>query len=198
MISVRQSVAAMSVQPILRIEAEYRIRSDGAIRMDIRAAKDPQIETLPRIGLRMFLDPVLDQVEYYGIGPYESYIDKCRSGRHGIFRSSVEDLHEDYIRPQENGSHCGCDYVRLTGGGAALSVVSGDGNTFSFNASVYTQEELERKRHNYELEKCGDTVLCIDHKMAGIGSKSCGPDLSEAYRVDEERYRFSFWLYPEA
>ena len=197
-ISVRQSVAAMSVQPILRIEAEYRIRSDGAIRMDIRAAKDPQIETLPRIGLRMFLDPVLDQVEYYGIGPYESYIDKCRSGRHGIFRSSVEDLHEDYIRPQENGSHCGCDYVRLTGGGAALSVVSGDGNTFSFNASVYTQEELERKRHNYELEKCGDTVLCIDHKMAGIGSKSCGPDLSEAYRVDEERYRFSFWLYPEA
>ena len=197
-ICVRQSVAAMSVQPILRIESEYRIRSDGAIRMEIQAVKDPQIETLPRIGLRMFLDPVLDRVEYYGIGPYESYIDKCRSGRHGIFRSQVEDLHEDYIRPQENGSHCGCDYVRLTGGGSALSVVSGDGNTFSFNASVYTQEELEKKRHNYELEKCGDTVLCIDHKMAGIGSKSCGPDLSEEYRVDEERYRFSFWLYPEA
>jgi beta-galactosidase len=69
--------------------------------------------------------------------------------------------------------------------------------TFSFNASLYTQEELESKRHNYELEECGDTVLCIDHRMAGIGSKSCGPDLSKEYRVDADHYKFAFIMKPD-
>ena len=193
-----QAVAGMSVQPVLQIRSEYRIFPDGTIRAGFQAEKDNQIETLPRLGFRAFLDPALDTVEYFGIGPLESYPDKCHSGRHGLFRSAVADLHEDYIRPQENGSHCGCDFVRLTGGGIALTVAGVDGSTFSFNASLYTQEELEqKKRHNYELEPCGDTVLCIDHRMAGIGSRSCGPDLSPEYRVDADHYKFAFFLKPE-
>ena len=193
-VRIRQSVAAMSVQPILRIETICSIYPDGSIRMEIAAEKDREFLTLPRIGLRLFLDPALGEVTYYGIGPHESYIDKCRSGKHGTYQSSVADLLEDYIRPQENGSHTGCDYVRLEGDGLAFTAATGDENTFSFNASVYTQEELETKRHNYELTPCGSTVLCIDHKMAGIGSKSCGPDLSEEYRVDADTYHFVFLI----
>jgi beta-galactosidase len=196
-IRVRQSVAAMSVKPFLRINAGYTIYPDGRIRADIEADKDPEVLTLPRLGLRMFLSPELANTEYYGIGPKESYIDKCRSGSHGLFTSKVADLHEDYIRPQENGSHCDCDYVRLDGEDIEFTVVSADEETFSFNASLYTQEELESKRHNYELEKCGDTVLCIDHRMAGIGSKSCGPDLSKEYRVDADHYEFAFIMKPD-
>ena len=196
-IRVRQSVGAMSVKPFLRINAEYTIYPDGRIRADIEADKDPEVLTLPRLGLRMFLSAELTDAEYYGIGPKESYIDKCRSGMHGIFTSKVADLHEDYIRPQENGSHCDCDYVRLDGGDIEFTVVSADEETFSFNASLYTQEELESKRHNYELEKCGDVVLCIDHRMAGIGSKSCGPDLSKEYRVDADHYKFAIIMKPE-
>ena len=111
--------------------------------------------------------------------------------------AALEELQEDYIRPQESGSRCGCDYVRLTGEGIAFTAATADGEPFSFNASVFTQEELEEKRHNYELEPCGSTVLCIDHRMAGIGSKSCGPDLSEQYRIDEDTYRFAFLIRPE-
>ena len=55
---------------------------------------------------------------------------------------------------------------------------------------------LEYKKHNYELVPCGSTVLCLDHKMAGIGSKSCGPDLSEEYRISDETFRFGFMLKP--
>ncbi|MBQ7535761.1 MAG: beta-galactosidase [Stomatobaculum sp.] len=194
---VRQSTAAMSVQPILRTAAEYTIYPNGSILMKAEIEKDPEIETLPRLGLRAFLDPALDTVEYYGIGPFESYVDKCRAGRHGCYASSVADLHEDYIRPQENGSRCGCDYVCLRGDGMAFTVASPDGDTFSFNASVYTQEELENRRHNYELQPCGSTVLCIDHKMSGIGSKSCGPDLAKQYRIDADTYRFTYLIRPE-
>ena len=54
---------------------------------------------------------------------------------------------------------------------------------FSFSASEYTQEELVEKRHNFELEKCGSSVICVDGKMAGVGSNSCGPALAEKYRL---------------
>ena len=49
----------------------------------------------------------------------------------------------------------------------------------SFNASNYTQEELTNKKHNYELEKLGCTVFCLDYCQSGIGSNSCGPALLE-------------------
>ena len=109
-------------------------------------------------------------------------------------------MHEDYIRPQENGSHYDCDYVSIKGKDLSLTVACADEDpdrTFSFNVSAFTQEELEYKRHNYELEPCNSTVLCIDHQMAGIGSKSCGPDLLPEYQVCAENYHFSFVFKPE-
>jgi beta-galactosidase len=56
-------------------------------------------------------------------------------------------------------------------------------NGFSFSASEYTQEELAAKKHNFELEKSGFTVLCADFAMAGVGSAACGPALAERYRI---------------
>ena len=197
-IKIRQSVGAMSIQPVLRMENQITVFPDGRIRLDVQAARDPEIETLPRIGLRLFLPGSMKQAAWFGMGPRETYIDKHHAGYHGVFRSSVAELQEDYIRPQENGSHYDCDYVVVKSPELALTVGTGDPlQTFSFNASVYTQEELETKKHNYELEPCGSTVLCLDHKLAGIGSKSCGPDLSEKYRVCDDIFRFSFLLKPE-
>ena len=222
-INILQSIGAMSVQPILQMDNRVTVYADGRIRLDIKASKDREIQTLPRIGLRLFLPAGFRHVSYFGMGPGETYIDKHHSGYHDLFRSSVSALHEDYIRPQENGSHFDCDYVvlkgantsgsrkpganmsdpKMTGSGkpgsvVSLAVASGySGQTFSFNASAYTQEELERKKHNFELEPCGRTVLCLDHKLAGIGSRSCGPDLSEKYRVCEDTFDFSFVLAPE-
>ena len=145
---------------------------------------------LPRFGVRMFLPKALSDVEYYGMGPMESYVDKHRAAYHGTFQSSVKDLHEDYLFPQENGSHYDCDHVLLSGEDIALAV-AGD-RPFSFNASLYTQEELTQKRHNFELEECGSTVLCIDAAQNGIGSNSCGPALNKMYRLEPEKLDLGF------
>ena len=90
-------------------------------------------------------------------------------------------MHEDYIRPQENSSHYGCKYMNISDGESSVRFTCG--GDFSFSASEYTQEELAGKRHNYELEKCGSSVVCIDSMMAGVGSNSCGPALAEKYRL---------------
>ena len=198
-LSIRQSTAAISNQPIIRMDNKVTIYAEGRILLDISAVKDQEVETLPRIGLRLFLTGGMRQVNYFGMGPMETYVDKHHAGHHASFKGTAASMQEDYIRPQENGSHYDCDYVTVKGKGLSLTVACADkdpGSTFSFNVSLYTQEELEQKRHNYELEPCGSTVLCIDHQMAGIGSKSCGPDLLPKYRVSADTFRFSFMLEP--
>ena len=83
----------------------------------------------------------------------------------------------------------------MSGGKTSIAVAGEE--TFSFNASVYTQEELTRKGHNYQLEESPYTVLCLDYRQSGIGSNSCGPELQEKYRLNEEAFSFGIRLKPD-
>ena len=188
------AVVADTVQKILDVEMTWKINEDGKIEAVIEAVKDKEFPDLPRFGIRMFLNKKMDEITYFGMGPQESYRDKHQASCHGLFRSKVAQMHEDYIRPQENGSHYDCDYVELTNGQCGIAAVSK--NPFSFNASVYTQEELERVSHNYELKESDSIVFCMDYAMNGIGSNSCGPDVLDKYRFAEEAFQFQFELIP--
>lgn len=179
-IKLRQSMSWSVHQPAAYMDVTYRI-SGGALDIGCSAEFSNKVEFLPRFGIRAFLPRSFSRVEYYGYGPRESYSDKHQASWIGRFTADVADLHEDYIRPQENSSHWGCKYAELTDGETALRFTSDPG--FSFSASEYTQEELAAKSHNFVLEKCGDTVVCIDSRMAGVGSNACGPALAEKYRL---------------
>lgn len=193
-IKSRMAVSAASVQRMMDVEAVWVIDNCGGVCVTLSVQRNPEFPPLPRFGLRLFLDRELDWVSYYGLGPYENYRDKKRASCHGRYQARVEELHEDYIRPQENGSRTDCEYVTISGGGRALAAIAGE--TFSFQASVYTQEELEAKRHNYELKPSGNTVLCLDYGQYGIGSNSCGPEVAKPYRFEEETFTFSVKLLP--
>jgi len=189
------SLCGDSVQRICDMGVTWQVESSGKITMDMEVRKDGELPELPRFGLRLFLKEDMEDVTYYGMGPYENYPDKCRASFHSQFSAKVEELHEDYIRPQENGSRGGCDFVRVAGEGKSIAVVSE--KEFSFQVSPYLQEELTEKRHNFELERGGCTVLCVDYRQNGIASCSCGPDLIQKYRFDEEEFRFGVKLIPE-
>ncbi len=188
------SVVAATVQKILDVKISWKISGDGKIATLIDAAKDPEFPVLPRFGVRMFLKDKIREAVYFGMGPQESYVDKHRGSYHGLFRSKVADLHEDYIYPQENGSHYDCDFVEVSAGSFGLAVASDKG--FSFNASKYSQEILEKAAHNYELKAADSTLLCLDYAMNGIGSNSCGPQVLEAYQFNETEFKFEFEMVP--
>ena len=188
------SVVAETVQKILDVTITWKIDASGKIDADIEATKDGEFPDLPRFGVRMFLDKKLSDARYFGMGPQESYRDKHQAASHGLYRANVRDLHEDYIRPQENGSHYDCEYVELNNSRYGI-VVSAE-NAFSFNASYYTQEELEKKTHNYELIESDSVVFCVDYALNGIGSNSCGPVVLDQYRFDDVLFRFQFTLIP--
>ena len=211
------SMAPIFRQRFLEIDAEWIITPDGIVRSSMEIERDaimrgmyseyfedvtendnpfqPNEAFLPRLGIRLFLSKRMNQAEYFGYGPHESYIDKRRASYLGKFTSRVCDLHEDYMRPQENGSHYHCEYVSVADDSRKLTVYNEQ--PISFNLSEYTEEELTTKGHNYELEKSGYTVFCIDYRQSGIGSGSCGPQLAKEYRLDDTHYTFSFHLKPE-
>ncbi|MFR4839317.1 glycoside hydrolase family 2 TIM barrel-domain containing protein, partial [Blautia massiliensis (ex Durand et al. 2017)] len=193
-ITSHASVVAETVQKILDVTITWKIEAAGKIDADIAVTKDDEFPDLPRFGVRMFLDKKLSAARYFGMGPQESYCDKHQAASHGLYQANVDDLHEDYIRPQENGSHYDCEYVELNNSRYGI-VVSAE-NAFSFNASYYTQEELEKKTHNYELTESDSVVFCVDYALNGIGSNSCGPVVLEQYRFDDVLFRFQFTLIP--
>jgi len=193
-ITSHASVVAETVQKILDVTITWKIEVAGKIDADIAVTKDDEFPDLPRFGVRMFLDKKLSAVRYFGMGPQESYCDKHQAASHGLYRADVGDLHEDYIRPQENGSHCDCEYVELNN--SRYGIVASAEKAFSFNASYYTQEELEKKTHNYELIESDSVVFCVDYALNGIGSNSCGPVVLDQYRFDDVLFRFQFTLIP--
>lgn len=193
-ITSHASVVAETVQKILDVTITWKIEAAGKIDADIAVTKDDEFPDLPRFGVRMFLDKKLSAVRYFGMGPQESYCDKHQAASHGLYRADVGDLHEDYIRPQENGSHYDCEYVELNN--SRYGIVASAEKAFSFNASYYTQEELEKKTHNYELTESDSVVFCVDYALNGIGSNSCGPVVLDQYRFNDVLFRFQFTLVP--
>lgn len=189
------SLGAVYRQRIIDIDVAFTIDGDGKVAMRLHGKRNTEMPFLPRFGIRLFMPKVMQKAAYFGYGPYESYVDKRQASWLGLFHTTAAQNHEDYIKPQENGSHYGCSYVQITDGAASLYAYAG--TPFSFNISPYTQEELAQKAHNYELEPADCTVLCLDYKLSGIGSNSCGPVLQPIYRFDEEDFTYTLTLAPD-
>lgn len=186
------AIVAAVVQKIMDIYAEWVINAKGEIRVKIHALKDMELPFMPRFGVRLFLNEKYKNVCYFGKGPDESYIDKQQASYYDEFYTTVNDMVEDYIRPQENGSHIGTQFVKLfDDDGLGIEIVAIN-KPFSFSSLPYTQEKLENTKHNFELEQDDFITLCVDCFNCGVGSRSCGPKLAEKYKFDEHETDFEF------
>lgn len=192
MIHSTMSVVAVALQRVLDIEAQWNISAAGEITVTMQVKKNMEFPQLPRFGLRLFLKEEYEGLKFYGLGPHESYVDKHRSCSHDLYETTVAEQHEDYLRPQENGSHTECDYMMIEREDRTFVAVAPE--PFTFNVSYYTQEELTEKAHNFELEKSGNTVVCLDYAQNGIGSNSCGPELRKEYQLAQETFTFEMKL----
>ena len=179
-------------EKVLDLTVTWSIYSCGLINCDIKANKNMKTPFLPRFGVQLKLNKSYEDVSYFGFGPYENYIDKNSCCYLGRFNSKVSEMHEDYIKPQENGSHHFCREVSINNNSGKIYILSE--NDFAFNASHFSIEQLTNKTHNFLLHEEDSTYLIIDYKQSGIGSNSCGPDLAEEYRLNEEEFSYNFYL----
>lgn len=202
------TVGANARVPVYFAKIIYSVNSNG-VSVDINAEKNMMansfarvsfedetlatkgknpIADVPRFAVKFSLIKALDNIEYFGMGPRECYCDFKEHSKMGVFHNTVMGEFEPYIRPQETGNHLNTKYLKLIGNNSLEFF--GDG--FEFSALPYSIENIDKANHQNELEKSCSTEVIIAYKNRGIGSNSCGPKLSEKYKINDKTFNFTF------
>jgi len=138
-----------------------------------------------------------EQFTYFGKGPGESYVDKNVSTHVDLFKTTVTDNFEPYVRPQENSSHVDTRFAKVysrAGHGLMFAFENAKGG--SVNAQHYSSRQLASTAHDYELVPDEKTFVSVDYMMSGVGSNSCGPSLDPKYRLKHENFSYTFYVKP--
>lgn len=146
------------------------------------AANLPEI---PAIGMELKMPEGFENIEWFGRGPEENYWDRNMSTDVGLYKSTVDEQYFDYIEPQQMGNKTDVRWVTLTNDEGVGLMASGD-SVIEMSALHYTEEELNSKKHPYQLERINDIEVNLNYKQMGLGG-----DDSWGARPHQE-----FQLYP--
>ena len=186
-----------------KLSLTYVINNEGTMKVTqkMTADKSAKVANMFRFGMQMQMPRSFDQVEYYGRGPVENYIDRKGNADLGIYRQSVAEQFYSYIRPQENGTKSDLRWWKtLNVSGHGIQVVAAE--PFSASALHYTIESLDegthkQQGHSPEVEEADLTNFCFDLIQAGLGCEdSWGRIARPEYQVPYGDYEFTFILKP--
>ncbi|WP_370479762.1 glycoside hydrolase family 2 TIM barrel-domain containing protein [Tamlana flava] len=173
---------------------EYSFYGDGLIEVNHQVmpqGKMPQL--LPRIGISLMLDNSYNQVEWYGRGPQENYPDRKTGYKLGIYNSTVNDMFEPYLVPQDYGLRMDNRYLRMIdkdGNGLEFSM----NDHFNFNAHAYTTENITKALYAFQLKKAEGITLNLDYDTTGVGDTS--QPVLNSYRVFPKKYERTITIKP--
>ena len=183
-------------------EAEWTFAPDGWVTVANHAVPHGKMPELPRFGLSWKLDGTLENLEWYGRGPHENYIDRCASAFVGRYASTVTDQYVDYVRPQENGAKGDVRWVSFTDAQGRGVRFSCDRPLF-FRALHWDWEDLEHGRHHRHETRIynpkpprRETCLDLDVEQRGLGGASCGPKTLPCYTFPAKEERWTVTLAP--
>jgi beta-galactosidase len=178
------------------VDTTYTVYGSGDILLETEIKPNVEgLPFLPRFGLEMVLASGLEQLNWYGRGPHETYTDRQEGALVGVYSSTVDEQFVPYLVPEENGNKTEVRWVSLTGqDGMGLLAIGAP--WFEFNALHYTTQDLDQARHPYELTRLDEVVLHLDYAQSGLGSAACGPGRLEKYQVKAEAMHFSVRLRP--
>ena len=148
---------------------------------------------LPRVGIRFEVPEAFQSLEWFGLGPDESYPDRMSAQTVGQWRGAVADQYHPYVRPQEYGAREQCRWFRLLDQ-AGEGIEIGLPEPMSFTVRPFHDAELNEAETLAELPKPGTTEVHIDIGMRGLGTAACGPDALEPYLLGPGEYQFTWTL----
>ena len=150
----------------------WKVDADGTLTVKHNVYPEGDMPAwLPRIGVTLSLAGSLQNVEWYGRGPQASYPDRRSGYRIGVWNSTVDDMYEPYLIPQDYGLRMDSRWVRFTDGSGKGLQFSMDA-PFAFNAYPFTTDNLTKAVYTYQLVKSGDITLNLDYADTGVGDTS--------------------------
>jgi hypothetical protein len=173
------SVSSKQVQIEVAFTFPTRPPSTGSVSYDIYGSGDILVEStlvpggkslpdIPEVGMLLTLPPGLENITWYGRGPYENYWDRNTGSDVGVYTGTVDAQFVPYIRPSENGNKTDVRWVALTdSSGTGLLAVGMP--LLEVNALHYTPWDLEAADHPYELERRDEVILRLNYRQMGVG-----------------------------
>ncbi|WP_186826835.1 glycoside hydrolase family 2 TIM barrel-domain containing protein [Seonamhaeicola algicola] len=175
----------------------YEISANGVIKLQNKVTPTgfENLETLPRIGLKLGLVSNLENVSWYGRGPQENYPDRMESASLGQYQSTVSNLFTPYLVPQENGARSDVRWVEFGFKNSKTSAIKIKSDTpFVFSALHFDAKDLDKASRNAFLKPRKETIVSLDAHMLGLGNASCGPVPLKQYLVPVKPYEFNFTI----
>jgi beta-galactosidase len=175
-------------------EIAYQVDLDGKITIALTYEPVCGLPDFPVFGMLIKTDPVFDRVEWYGLGPEETYADRRLGGRLGLYRGLVKEQAARYLAPQETGNKVGVRWAKVLDARGRGLIFSGD--SLEFSALPYTPFELENALHPNELPLPHYTVVRVNLRQMGVaGDDSWGaPTHPEFLIPSDKRLSFSFGM----
>jgi len=189
-----------SILPLAKVELEYTVYSNGLMKVEAKLetiAKKKAAADIPRFGLTFEMPENFTNVEYYGMGPDENLSDIYAHALVGVYNTTVKDMHEPYIKPQDAGNRTCVRYLTVTDENGNGLKFAYDDEYFNFNVREFTQKLLQNAKHQEDLHSENTVAVNIDGFTRGTGTASCGPDVLPQFVVDgRKELEFSFYMMP--
>lgn len=178
----------------------YTIDGSGAVTVAI--AFDPTRTSfasnrLLRVGTEIVFEPGYENVYWYGLGPVETMNDRVAGATVGAYSTTVNEMFYPYLDTQDTGNMTGVRWFTVTSDTNKTALAIASANDFEASALHFTDDELTKARHPYELKPHEETIVSVNCISSGAGNASCGPDTVEQYRIlSDHVYEYEYTLVP--
>ncbi len=182
--------------PAAQCRVSYEVFGDGRVKATLTYDPVKELGDMPEFGMLFKLDADYDHVRWYGLGPAETYADRKKGAKLGIYENLVKDNMAAYLVPQACGNKEEVRYAEVTdrkGRGMRFEMTAENG-PMCFSALPYTPHEMENAMHPFELPEVHYTVIRASKAQMGIaGDDSWGAKTHPEYLIDVSRkLEFSF------
>nr|WP_300822194.1 glycoside hydrolase family 2 TIM barrel-domain containing protein [uncultured Schaedlerella sp.] len=182
----------LPTRPVTSCTVAYTVFGDGTVETSLSYDPVKELGDMPEFGMILKMNADYDHVEWYGMGPAETYTDRCEGAKLGIYKNKVTDNVARYMVPQECGNKVGVRWAKVTDRRGRGLMFEGD--SMSFSALPWTPHEMENARHPYELPEVHYTVVRAAMQQIGIaGDDSWGARPLPEYLLDiSKKMAFTF------
>lgn len=186
----------LNTTPAAQCQVVYQVFGDGCIRTALVYDPVKELGDMPEFGMLFKLSADYDHVKWYGLGPAETYADRKKGAKLGIYQNLVKDNMAEYLVPQECGNKEEVRYAEVTDrkGRGMRFMMTAENGPMSFSALPYTPHEIENAAHPFELPQVHYTVVRASKGQMGIaGDDSWGSLTHPEYLLDVSgKMEFSF------
>ena len=180
------------------VQVVFTVNGNGVVKVDYTLQVKDSLPNIPKVGMQCGIEKSFTQIDWYGKGLLENYIDRSSGFPVGIYSQPLKDFMEPYVVPQENGNRTDVRWMYLHNNQKQGLLIAAD-SLLSMSAWPYTEKNIEEARHTIKLKDAGFITLNIDLMQMGVGGNDSWSDVAaplEQFQIKAKPYSYRFYILP--